>query len=655
MADELEWRDGALWSTRYGDVYFSRAGGLGEKRHVFLAGNGLHARWSGLAPRACFTIGETGFGTGLNFLCAWSLWRQVAPPGATLHMVSTEAHPLDPAALHTALLPWAGLAREREALLGQYEAFPPGWHRLRFDGGRVVLTLVVGDARETLPEIDAAIDAWFLDGFAPALNPHLWTDEIFAAVSALSTVGTTVATYTAAGEVRRGLEAAGFSMRRQRGFGTKREMLSGICVTPRLLPSTTPWFARPLSRPDARSAIVVGGGIAGAAAAASLAARGMQVTLLERQSTLALGASGNVQAVLYAKLSPHRTARSRLFADGYLHAARQLAACLPDDGVAWSRCGVLLLPEGPADATRQRQLATLGWPASFLRAVGREEASALAGVELPAGGLHFASGGWAHLPALCAALVAHDAIEVHLATEALRFERDGEGRWAVAGARGDIVVADLLVLANAADALGFAATAGMPLDVIRGQVTSLPATLLSTSLRMVLSGEGYVTPVRGGRHSLGATFGLRDADTSIRTADTVANLAMLERLAPALAQALGPQDVASLPGRAALRCVAPDHSPMVGGVIDDADFTRHYRALSVDATTRFDGGAPWLPGLFVSLAHGSHGLVSAPLAGEIVAALALGEPLPVARSTMRELAPPRFQARTLKRTPRDTV
>ena len=649
---ELDWRDGAPWSRRFGDLYHSRAGGLDEKRHVFLQGNALRARFARLPPRARFTIAETGFGTGLNFLCAWALWREAAPTDATMHLISTEAHPLNAAELRAALDPWPVLAHERAALLAQYDELPPGWHRLRFDGGRVVLTLVIGDARETLPEIDARVDAWFLDGFAPALNPQLWSAEVFAAIAALSSAGTTLATYTAAGEVRRGLEAVGFDMRRQPGFGFKREMLCGTCVAPRTRPRHSPWLSRPTARPDARSAIVIGGGIAGAAVAASLAERGLAVTLIERQFRLAAAASGNAQAVLYAKLSAHRTVRSRLFADGYLYALRQLAARLPDDGYAWSRCGVLLLPEDSADAGRQQQLAGLGWPASFLRAVGRDEAGALAGVELPGGGLHFAAGGWVHLPALCAALVAHDGIEVRLATDALRFQRDVNERWCVAGEGGDIATADLLVLANAADVLGFPSTAWLPLDVIRGQVTSLPATDASVALRTVLSGEGYVTPARAGCHSVGATFGLRDADTAIRVADNAANLAMLSRLAPALANAFGPQDAAVLAGRVALRCVAPDHSPVVGGVIDDSEFTSRYRALSVDATTSFSGEAPWLPGLFVSVAHGSHGLISAPLAGEVVASLALGEPAPVAQSTLRELAPPRFQARALKRTPR---
>lgn len=650
---ELDWRDGAPWSRRFGDLYHSRAGGIDEKRHVFLDGNGLRARFSGLPPRALFTIAETGFGTGLNFLCAWSLWREVAPADATLHLISAEAYPLDAAELRAALDPWPVLSHERAALLAQYDELPPGWHRLRFDGGRVVLTLVIGDARETLPEIDARVDAWFLDGFAPALNPHMWSPEVFAAISALSTTGTTIATYTAAGEVRRGLEAVGFSMHRQPGFGFKREMLCGTCMAPQPRARHSPWLARPATRRDARSAIVVGGGIAGSAAAASLAERGLAVTLIERRPSLAAAASGNAQAVLYAKLSAHRTVRSRLFADGYLFALRQLTARLPDDGHAWSRCGVLLLPEDSTDAGRQQQLAALGWPASFLRAVGRDEACALAGIELPDGGLHFGSGGWAHLPALCDALVAHDGVDVRLATNALRFQRDANERWCVADAGGGIATADLLVLANAADVLGFATTAWLPLDIIRGQVTSLPATEGSGALRTVLSGEGYVTPARAGCHSVGATFSLRDPDTAIRIADNSANLAMLGRLAPSLATAFGHLDAVSLAGRAALRCVAPDHSPVVGGMIDDAEFTERYRALSIDATTSFDGEAPWLAGLFVSVAHGSHGLISAPLAGEIVASLALGEPAPVAQSTLRELAPPRFQARTLKRTPRE--
>ncbi|TSA50585.1 MAG: bifunctional tRNA (5-methylaminomethyl-2-thiouridine)(34)-methyltransferase MnmD/FAD-dependent 5-carboxymethylaminomethyl-2-thiouridine(34) oxidoreductase MnmC, partial [Nitrosomonadales bacterium] len=162
----LDWRDGQPYSRLYGDVYFSRTSGIEETRHVFLQQNRLDARWRNLTPGSLFTIAETGFGTGLNFLSAWQLWRETAPENARLHFVSMEKYPLSPVEFAQALALWPELATCSATLLDQYRAPCPGWRRLTFDGGRVTLTLLLGDARVTLPQLHAKVDVWFLDGFA---------------------------------------------------------------------------------------------------------------------------------------------------------------------------------------------------------------------------------------------------------------------------------------------------------------------------------------------------------------------------------------------------------------------------------------------------------------------------------------------------------
>jgi tRNA 5-methylaminomethyl-2-thiouridine biosynthesis bifunctional protein len=400
-----------------------------------------------------------------------------------------------------------------------------------------------------------------------------------------------------------------------------------------------------------RRAIVVGGGLAGAAAAAGLAARGASVTLLERHGGLAAEASGNAQGVLYARLSPHGTALSLLLADGLSFSARLLRARLPADGHAWSPCGVLQLPEDEADARRQAQLAAQAWPPGFLRAVDPAEAQQLVGVGVDRGGLWFGEAGWVHPPALCRALADSPRIRVVACTEALEFEALAGAGWRVRAAGDSLLEADTLVLANAADARAFAATGWLPLHAIRGQITQVPATAPSRELRAVLCAESYVAPAREGWHCAGASFVIRDTDTAVRAGEQAANLRRLAALSPAFAAAAGIDalDPAALPGRAALRCVSPDYLPLAGALPDATRFRLRYAALSKDASTTFDGEAPWLPGLFVTLAHGSRGLVTAPLAGELVASLAFGEPLPVPAGVMRALAPARFLARALAR------
>jgi len=224
----LHWQDGQPYSERYGDVYFSTDSGLEETRHVFLQGNDLARRFAALQAGESFCIGETGFGTGLNFLCTWQLFEQCAPAGASLDFFSVEKFPLDDDELRAALALWPELAAQAATLRARWRRRVPGWNRWSFADGRVRLTLAIEDVADAVPQLpEAAVDAWFLDGFSPAKNPEMWSDEVLSALARASHAGTTLATYTCAGWVRRGLQQSGFTVERVPGFGRKREMVRG--------------------------------------------------------------------------------------------------------------------------------------------------------------------------------------------------------------------------------------------------------------------------------------------------------------------------------------------------------------------------------------------------------------------------------------------
>lgn len=222
---------GRLVAPRYRDGYFTLGDGLAETTHVFLNGNRLAERFAALSPGDRFTVGETGFGTGLNLLACWRLFDQAAPPGATLRFVSVEHEPLPTETIRQALGPWPELSYRIELFLKVYTPPPVGGHSVMLGDGRAELVLLVGEAAEALARWQEPADAWFLDGFAPARNPAMWSEAVFAHVARLShaTPGrpTTLATYTAAGFVRRGLAAVGFELAKQPGFGKKRDMTAG--------------------------------------------------------------------------------------------------------------------------------------------------------------------------------------------------------------------------------------------------------------------------------------------------------------------------------------------------------------------------------------------------------------------------------------------
>lgn len=649
---QLDWDDqGRPYSRVFDDVYFSDKSGLEETRYVFLEQNNLRERFAALADGGRLVIGETGFGTGLNFLCAWQLFEQHAVAGARLHFVSVEKYPLNPPDLQRALALWPELKPFADQLLAQYVAIHQGFQRLILDNGRVTLTLLIGDALEQLPQLDAQIDAWFLDGFAPAKNPDMWTAELFAELARLAAPGSTISTFTSTGWVRRLLNAAGFKMKRTPGIGHKWEILRGVFLgwpEDSAAPvSAKPWFTRPTPLDGERHALVIGAGLAGCATAASLAARGWQVSLLERHDALAQEASGNPQGVLYLKLSAHGTALSQLIVSGFGHTRRLLEHL--QRGIDWDDCGVLQLAFNAKEAERQAQLAA-AFPDDLLHLLDREKAERRAGIALQSGGLFYPEGGWVHPPALCHWQATHPNIQILTHREVLELRRV-DGHWQAWDGQSLLADAPVVVLAGAAEIKRFPYSSELPLKRIRGQITRLHQTPESQSLSTVVCAEGYVAPARLGEHTLGASFDFTNDDLTPTAAEHAGNLHMLEEISMDLVARLGADTLQpeALEGRAAFRCTSPDYLPIVGPLADSQAFTDAYIALSKDARQTPDIPCPWLDGLYVNSGHGSRGLITAPLSGELLAAWLDNEPLPLPRSVAEACHPNRFALRRLIR------
>ncbi|MFJ4194236.1 bifunctional tRNA (5-methylaminomethyl-2-thiouridine)(34)-methyltransferase MnmD/FAD-dependent 5-carboxymethylaminomethyl-2-thiouridine(34) oxidoreductase MnmC [Pseudomonas sp. NPDC089534] len=649
---QLDWDDqGRPRSRAFDDVYFSDQSGLEETRYVFLEQNRLAERFAALPAGGRLVIGETGFGTGLNFLCAWQLFEEHAPAGARLHFVSVEKYPLSPADLERALALWPELAVFADRLLRRYVAIHQGFQRIVLDNGRVTLTLLIGDALEQLPQLDARIDAWFLDGFAPAKNPDMWTAELFAELARLAAPGATISTFTSTGWVRRLLNAAGFKMKRTPGIGHKWEILRGEFLGwPAEVPAPAPdkpWFARPAPVPGKRRALVIGAGLAGCASAASLAARGWQVSLLERHGAVAQEASGNPQGVLYLKLSAHGTALSQLIVSGFGYTRRLLESL--QRGTDWDGCGVLQLAFNDKEAERHAQLAA-AFPPDLLQWLDQPQAQDRAGIGLAHGGLFYPEGGWVHPPALCQAQAAQPNIELLRHHEVLEL-RKVDGQWQAFDGDRLIAGAPVVVLAGAADVRRFAQSAELPLKRIRGQITRLAQTPQSQALKTVVCAEGYVAPARLGEHTLGASFDFNSDDLTPTVAEHQGNLAMLDEISTDLTARLNlqGQDVGHLQGRAAFRCTSPDYLPIVGPLADREAFAQTYAALARDARQVPQVPCPWLDGLYVNSGHGSRGLITAPLCGELLAAWLDDEPLPLPKAVAEACHPNRFALRRLIR------
>jgi tRNA 5-methylaminomethyl-2-thiouridine biosynthesis bifunctional protein len=235
-------QEGVPVSLHYDDVYFSKEGGWEESKYVFLEGNCIPEAFS-KKEISQIQIGELGFGTGLNFFVTLDHWQRINDP-ASVQFVSLEGFPLPSEILHSLNLSFPGKPLWTEALQESYTEQRKRWN---LDANDMIwkvqiphqkspnpqttftLTLYLGDVLECL-ELFPKIDFWYLDGFSPNKNPNMWSPETLSQIRIHSKKGTRFSTFTAAGFIRRNLESLGFFVQKQKGFGKKREMLTGVLL-----------------------------------------------------------------------------------------------------------------------------------------------------------------------------------------------------------------------------------------------------------------------------------------------------------------------------------------------------------------------------------------------------------------------------------------
>lgn len=628
---------GTPYSPEYRDVYHSADSGPGQARHVFLGGNGLPARWAGARV---FTILETGFGIGLNFLATWQAWSADPARPERLHFVSIEKHPFAReglAELHVRYPEFALLAAELQA------GWPlplPGLHRLHFEGGRVTLTLALADVANVLPKLRLAADAIYLDGFAPDRNPEMWATTVMKGLARLARPGATVATYATARAVRDALAGAGFVPELRPGFGRKRHMLAA-----RFSPPRPPRHAPPLApRWSERRAIVVGAGLAGAAAAERLAARGWAIEMIEHHAAPAAEASGMPAGSFHPQVSRDDSILSRLTRAGFLYAIDRWRA-LERSGqrFAWAQCGVLQIARDAREEERMvDSVRALGNPAGYVDYLARAEAGRRTGLAAPMGALWFPTGGWVRAVELVAALLdaARPRLTFHPARTVNALEREGN-RWHALAADGALIAAaPVVVLANSHDATRLVPH-GVELKRVRGQLTCLPPGSIDPPA-MVLAGAGLLIPAVDGAAVVGSTYDFEDEDPEPRASGHAGNLERLELLLPGSAAGLDP---ARLAGTVGFRCVTPDRLPLIGSVPDAGPAS----AMSASRSNRWARELPRVSGLYGAFGYASRGLTWAALGGELIASMLEGEPLPLEGDLADAVDPARFLLRRARR------
>jgi len=625
---KVDWDADAPRSVFFSDIYFS-GDGLAETRHVFLAGNDLERRF---ADAERFAIAELGFGSGLNMLAVWDLWRKTKKPaGARLELLSFEKHPLSIDDLMRAHRAWPELGTLSARLIDLYPAPVAGRRRLQL-ADDVALTLVFGDAQASLRETEAAIDAWFLDGFAPAKNPDMWTTVIFSEMARLSKSGATAATFTVAAAVRRGLQAAGFAVEKRAGFGRKRDMLAARIDAPSKVKCAAPWFHEEndlTARPDGDVAII-GGGVAGASLARALQTHGFKPTIFDPDG-LAAGASGNPAGLVMPRLDLGEQPGARFFIAAYLEALATIDALERENGAGFfNRCGVLSKATDDEARHRQKKIAAVDLlPAGFL--IERED------------GLFFPQAGVIDPGIYCARLAGETPL-VQARVLAIDPLSDGVVLTIEDQTRRRF---DAVVIANGRDALNFREARTLPLSGVMGQIDLFAR---AAAPQEAIAFGPYAAPAPSGGLVIGATYEKiaagETAQTSIRA--TRENISAIKTSLPDVGGAL---DEAAASPRAGVRCQTPDRLPIVGALPDWNHYGAEYDDLRLGRKRDYPTGRS-SPGCFILAGLGSRGLVAAPLAAAMIAAQMAGAPAPVERDVSEALHPARFFIRALKRSQR---
>ena len=661
---QVSWTDEAVpKSQQFDDFYFSTDGGMAEVQHTFIEPNKLPQRFSSLTQNSVFRIAETGFGSGLNFLMTAELWLDKAPVCAQLHFISFEKYPLHINDLTKAHLALPGLVSLAKTLQGNYPFLLPGWHDVWLFNKRIRLTLWFGDVIKGLPECDASegskVDAWFLDGFAPAKNPDMWQPVLYQQMARLSHLQSTFATFTAAGEVRRALEKAGFEVRKASGFGKKREICFGQLAQVRPYSLKAPWFSRPQPFEKPGKAIVIGAGLAGGAVVNQLAQAGWQVTVLEEQEQIATQASGNLAGTVHPLITADWNLRSQWYLQGFEATLRTVLPWLevqnndlenpvnsPSKNQIKSVLGDLsgLVQIAVTQTSLQRvqeAFERVGLPNNFIQPLTQQQATELLGTKVSASAVLFPQGGWLYPKAIIERCLAHENVTLKTEQNVIDVERLADETWQVK-TQSEYHFADVVVVATGSLASNLNEKLGLPIRPVKGQVTHIAANQQMQNLNKAVTHEGYSTQCGDGLAVTGATFEAPDMSETLSIESHQDNLNITKNALPNWLKAPANE----LTGRVAFRPTTPDHLPIMGAIADVNWVQEAYLSQShTHAVYRYPQ-QKYQRGLFVSNGHGPRGLMSVFLAAETILADISGQSLTQPLSLYHASHPARFQIRS---------
>ena len=642
-------------SDKFDDVYFSNQDGLAETHYVFLEGNQLWERWVNY-KEAHFVIAETGFGTGLNFFAVTTLFREFRQkhpdsPLKRLYFISFEKYPLLLDALQQAHLAYPQFSHLAQHLQQHWLNPIQGCYRFHFD--ETTLDLWFGDVAENLPQLgdymNSKIDAWFLDGFAPSKNPDMWNEQLYQQMFRFTKLQGTFATFTAASAVRKGLENAGFNIKKRKGFGKKRECLSGQKTQEKLTALSTSWFHSQPANLKEQDIAIIGGGIASLCTAISLVKRGAKITIYCEDEQTALNASGNKQGAFYPQLSDDNERNIRFYIHAFAYGHQFLQWAIQQQiEFEYEFCGVALCAYNEKAESKLNKIAKLNLPSDLYQSLNQTELSEKVGLPLPFGGAFIPQGAWLaprQLVQHAFAFLEKKGVQIKTSQKATELSQTENG-WQITTAENETFCHEVVVLANGHKLTEFEQTQKLPLYPVRGQVSQIPTSEKLLKLKTVLCYDGYLTPVDQAKtsHCIGASHVRDNATREFSLTEQQENQQKIQQNIPE--EWTKEVDTSGNLARIGVRCSVRDLTPIIGAVPHfSAQQTQYQNLFNLRRRKQPIEQAENYPNLYLIGALGSRGLTSAPFLGETLASLIYGEPLPMSEDLIHNLMPNRSWVR----------
>ena len=648
----------------FDDSYYSDEGGWEESSHVFLQGNRLPQRWTEFnqAQKCRFSIIETGFGSGLNFFNvagAWMEFQQSNRPDflTKLTYTSIEGFPLSLENLSLIISKWPVEFPFTRELLDDYPLPVKGIYSFQFDS--IELNLIFMPLDRALDEYEpkgvTLFDCLFLDGFSPAKNEAMWHPANLRRLSYLCHQGASFSTFTAASDVRRCLMHCGFNVIRQKGFGRKRQMLTGIMDRSTQIgyKPRAPWYHYRHCKSEINSPVtIIGGGVAGCASANALARRGIKCLIIEQADDIG-GTVGRLDRSLYSPyLSADFNLASQFYWLAYHHLVKELRN-IPAD--YHQQCGVLFIAD---DDQRKRFLSAAyhllkNFENDFLW-ISENETESITGLSIGYPGLFTRYGGWLNGQYLCRHLIRDTRIALKKRTTVSRLDRTNQG-WQIQTNTQTVHSKYVVICTGWANHLIDPYDLGR-FDTIKGQATSLTTNLKDDALKVVLNNGHYVIPgsSRSNDMIVGASFEkpALQSDPPTINAD-MDNLSAIRHLNAGMAKTIDAKIEQLRTGKrscshSGLRLTTRDHLPLIGPVPDIKFFRASYPQVIQSGRLKNCPDPQYIPGLFVNTAHGSRGVTASLLSGRLISALITGGHRPLTRSLFEAVHPARFFVRDLQ-------